>query len=373
MRLSHALTSLVEADPVLACYAVRFLGRGVPYNPNDFYFSNLQSVRQEILKGLLHPKKPKPGPSQLSADDLDQLEEQWVGQLLEQESLRRLLVWGVDPDDLPDVSRQLRSPRPAVRILTAQAVGRHRLPLEKELIALLEDPSPAVVQSAHASLVRLARGTDFGPPRGAYRSTRRRAAEKWRSWLALQREDDARARSDRGSTPAPGLDQALALRAVLRTDADPAAALCEELLQASTEHRDAVLERLKRAHGIEHTEALTLAIHRLSGSDRTSVRRALAERLTRMTGATLRAKLGDEDAEVRRAAALACALKDDKRHVPDLIPLLEDRAPSVCRGAHLALRSLTGQDFGPTADAGLEDVARARAAWQEWWQNQRDR
>jgi hypothetical protein len=61
-------------------------------------------------------------------------------------------------------------------------------------------------------------------------------------------------------------------------------------------------------------------------------------------------------------------MKDDKSHVPDLIPLLEDREPIVERAAHAALKSLSGKDFGPEANASRQDTANAVAAWKGWWE-----
>jgi HEAT repeat protein len=92
--------------------------------------------------------------------------------------------------------------------------------------------------------------------------------------------------------------------------------------------------------------------------------------MTRMTAATLRDKLQDEDAEIRRAAALACAMKDDKTHIPDLIAALDDSELLVIRAARAGLKSLTGQDFGPTADATRAQRVQAVADWKTWWNNQ---
>jgi HEAT repeat protein len=116
-----------------------------------------------------------------------------------------------------------------------------------------------------------------------------------------------------------------------------------------------------------HTEALALAIPQLSGKVQVRARGALVERMARMTARTLRDKFEDEDAEVRRAAALACAMKEQKEHVPRLIELLEDPEPPVARAAYAALKSLTGQDFGPAADASRADVKKSAAAWKAWW------
>src|SRR5262249_30234519 len=116
--------------------------------------------------------------------------------------------------------------------------------------------------------------------------------------------------------------------------------------------------------------ALAAAIDQLNGPLKTKAREALAERLARMTDATLRDMLQDEASEIRRAAALACAMKDEKEFVPGLANLLNDEQPAVVRAAYSALKALTGQDFGPPSNASSEERSRAAAAWKEWWQKQ---
>ena len=64
-------------------------------------------------------------------------------------------------------------------------------------------------------------------------------------------------------------------------------------------------------------------------------------------------------------------MKDDKSHIPDLIPLLDDREPLVGRAAHAALKSLTNQDFGPAKGASAKDRAQAVEAWKDWWEKQK--
>src|SRR5262249_26019770 len=77
--------------------------------------------------------------------------------------------------------------------------------------------------------------------------------------------------------------------------------------------------------------------------------------------------LADEDVEIRRAAALACGMKEDRSHVPDLIPLLDDPEPAVGRAAYVALKHLTGQDFGPPASATAAEKSAAIQKWKTWW------
>jgi hypothetical protein len=147
-----------------------------------------------------------------------------------------------------------------------------------------------------------------------------------------------------------------------------AARLGAELLKASGREQERLLEQLREAKGVPYTEALAAAIPQLTGTVKTKARDALAERLARMTPATLRDKLQDEAPEIRRAAALACAVKADKQFIPDLANLLEDVQPRVARAAHAALKDLTGQDLGPPADASPAVRRQAATAWKEWWE-----
>jgi len=134
--------------------------------------------------------------------------------------------------------------------------------------------------------------------------------------------------------------------------------LSAELVKAPPDRQDSILATLRDNKGAANTEALALAIPQLTGSAKQKVRDALAERLARMSASTLRSKLRDEDAEIRRAAALACVIKEDSSLTGNVLGLLEDPQPSVRRAAYVALKTLTGQDFGSSA----ESIAK----WKEW-------
>jgi HEAT repeat protein len=134
--------------------------------------------------------------------------------------------------------------------------------------------------------------------------------------------------------------------------------LAADLARATGNARQAALERLRDGKGTVHTEALAAAAGRLDGEVQEKVRDALVQRLTRMTAATLRNKLSEENPEVRRAAALACAQKEDPAHVPDLMTRLEDADAAVARAARQALSALTGEEF------------KSSQQWKEWWQKQ---
>ena len=137
-----------------------------------------------------------------------------------------------------------------------------------------------------------------------------------------------------------------------------AARLSEELIRAPAQRREQLLMRLRDGKGVAYTQALAAAIPRLDGPFQERARAVLVERLTRMTTATLRDKLQDEDVEVRRAAVLAGVQKDERKLLPDLMVLVEDPEPRVAQTAQDGLRRLTGQDYA-TADA-----------WKDWWKRQ---
>jgi hypothetical protein len=147
--------------------------------------------------------------------------------------------------------------------------------------------------------------------------------------------------------------------------------LADSLINATSLNRKQVLEKLRDTKGGAYTDALGRATRRLEGEPLKEAREAFAARLTRMTATTLRELMKDDNREVRRAAILACAMKEDKSHIPDLIEKLNDRDPVVNRAARASLKSLTGKDFGPEADASAADVAKAVAAWKEWYEKQK--
>jgi hypothetical protein len=149
-----------------------------------------------------------------------------------------------------------------------------------------------------------------------------------------------------------------------------ASRLGKQLAAAEGDKQEQALKELRDAKGAAFTQALAAAIPKLEGDAFKKAREALAERLSRMTPATLGVKLDDDDPEVRRAAALAVAMKEDKAHTYRLIEMLDDREATVGHAAHAALKSLSGEDFGPARDATREEHAKVVLAWKAWWARQ---
>jgi hypothetical protein len=137
------------------------------------------------------------------------------------------------------------------------------------------------------------------------------------------------------------------------------ARLADELVKAPAAEQGALLQKLQDTKGVENTEALAFAIPRLEGEAQQKAREALTARLTRLKPESLIKYIEDEEPEIRRAAALACAAKKLKAAVPKLIPRLRDREDVVARAAHAALKDLSGMDLGIMP-----------ADWEAWWKKQ---
>jgi len=152
---------------------------------------------------------------------------------------------------------------------------------------------------------------------------------------------------------------------------DTAAVFARELVKMPAAEWAAALGRVRDAKGPEYTRVLVAVTHRADGGRKKDARDALAERLTRMSAESLRGMTTADDVELRRGAVLACAMKDDKAHVPDLIDRLADADDLVVRAARAGLKSLTAQDFGPTPGATKDERTAATAAWKAWWAKQK--
>jgi len=131
--------------------------------------------------------------------------------------------------------------------------------------------------------------------------------------------------------------------------------------QGRSDHQAELFEKYQEGKGTVYTLALAGAIPRLSGSQGQSSRSAI-QRLTRMTAATLREQTQGRRSGNSPGRRTGLRMKDDKSHVADLIPLLEDREPLVWPGRPCRPQELDGKDFGPEANASRQDTANAVAA-----------
>jgi hypothetical protein len=151
------------------------------------------------------------------------------------------------------------------------------------------------------------------------------------------------------------------------------ARLSAELVNPPAGTWNKALQKVRDGKGAEYTQALAHAIASLDGDHKKQARQALAERLSNLKPISLLAYMEDEDAELRRAAALACAMKEDLSTVGKLIDLLADRERAVERAAYAALKVMTKQDFGPGTDATAAEKAEAIKEWKAWWKMQAEK
>jgi HEAT repeat protein len=329
----------------------------------------LQKEAFRELQGVLHEQERE----QRENAQLDQQERQLALQLFQKSTLN-IIARRLTTAKSEELRKHIVNQDPVIRFLVVHTIGSRHLHAEPDLIERLKDPDPVVREIAHTALVRVARGTDFGPLPGFSQTGISRSVEKWRHWLALQTgESPDEATKDIADKPGK-IDSDKAVHLVLdhgkrelQTASPEVTQLCDELVKAKGDEQTSVLAHLRDAKGIDNTDALALAIPKLSGAIQRETRDALAQRLTRMTVATLRDKLQEDAVEVRRAAALACGRKKATEYIPDLLQLLDDPEVAVIQAARTALKELTGEDFGPDEEAGQRGRASAAAAWRKWW------
>jgi hypothetical protein len=403
------------SEPYYPYYVYRYLGRSAPSgSPAATLAAPVRLLAaQKLMQMGWQPQNTSPHMRQLTVlrrvpqmqvvvDPHEELmravrdqEREQLRQLARLAAVRqdaRQALLTADPRALADRLKEVDRGR---RLEAVWAIGVRRLHLEDALIDRLSDRDAEVRRAAHAALVVLARGTDFGPDPEADRGGRRRAADRWRRWLTLQDrergglsvpEPPAAVAESPGDKAAVGrsLSRAAselatvsiaserALRAFVLDDLDAAtAARCLEFISAGPDREDELLQRLRTGEGLDEARALAVALPYLADGFRGRAETALVERLARLKREDLREQLRSPQEGLRRAAALACARADGGRaFVGDLVGVLADAEPGVVQAARSALRQITQEDFGPSPEATRVECEVSRSAWEGWWLKQ---
>lgn len=149
-----------------------------------------------------------------------------------------------------------------------------------------------------------------------------------------------------------------------------AESLLAELPAASEKRQGEILGLLRDSKGNVNTAALLTAHARLKGRMKQAAADALEERGLRMTPRTLGDWMASDERELRLAAMRAAARKQSLSVMPALIEALAHEDSATWRAARQSLIQLTGQDFGPTANASIAQRAAAQKAWRNWWDQQ---
>jgi hypothetical protein len=149
----------------------------------------------------------------------------------------------------------------------------------------------------------------------------------------------------------------------------PVAALAAAVAEARGPRLKEIITELGKRQGEPVVTGLDTAIRTPEEDLKRLAREQLVKFLTREPAAALEKRLKDERAEVRRAAAQA--IGDKKlRLIGPLIGVLSDKDREVRQAARQSLVRLTGQDFGPEANASENDIDAAVDRWRDWWERQ---
>lgn len=153
-----------------------------------------------MARGICHENPLYRDRSAKATAHRDQLALQFLLALKTERLFRDLWKLGT-----PALLEKLKDADPLVRWTAVSAVASKRIRVEEQLITLLADPVPEVADAAHRALIRLARGTDFGPQAPNSAAKTQLAMQRWREWLAMQ-EPVSAAGSQRPSTRPPTPD-----------------------------------------------------------------------------------------------------------------------------------------------------------------------
>jgi hypothetical protein len=139
------------------------------------------------------------------------------------------------------------------------------------------------------------------------------------------------------------------------------------LVEGSALQRAERVAALREKSGTEYDTALVSTLPQMTTELQKLGRTVLADRFYCLPLKALRAKLGDPDAEVRRAAVSVCKQRKLKALVPELIALLDDGNQDVAWQAHQLLQLFSSRDLGPRPGADREQRQQAMTAWRDWW------
>ncbi len=350
---------------------------GIPYNSSTQASSiNIQLTLDRQMQQLhnfqlfrLQRQQREIQEDKTAFDMLEKQERQLVTLLFQQSSVK-LFIDKITKEKPDVLQKQLQSKDPFARLLIITIIGQRKIHLEAEIIQSLNDPLPEIRQAAHDAIVRLARGTDFGPVPGASRRGVERAVEKWRHWLELQKSaspETLAKKAPQAGKPVKAEPIDIVPLIIQPAERPAPRGTPNALLEAKGDAQLALLAGFRDGADDDNTVVLALAIAKLDGEVRHQARDILTHRLCRLSASVLRDKLQDDNLEIRCGAALACGRKLAKEHIGDLIGLLNDPEMDAVQAARAALVKLTGEDFGPYRDSSRREREEAVASWLKWW------
>jgi HEAT repeat protein len=347
---SKLSTTLRSSGPEMTELALGQLGAGVP--PAAPHYHRLESLKQQLFALL-------PGDHPLR---------------------RRIELAGQLAASPARVPQYVRSADPNERWAAARAVVLGGAPLGDELIQLLGDTEPVIVQEARAGLMRLA-NKDFGPAPDADSAAHERALADWRSWWfkrsnstifrRVSRLTDAQLRQALAS------DDAEERWAAVVTVGNRRLPYAEELTGLLRDpdrlvRRDARKTLVQLADGADYgptddedPAAVDAAVAKWQQWCR--LQTLIAQYQQTAPDELVAAFTKADPLERLAAVRVAHARKLDRPEA--FIQSLEDPQPEISQEArHALVRISGGADFGPSENADQEAARDSVARWQRWLQ-----
>ncbi|HPM84529.1 MAG TPA: hypothetical protein PLF81_27680 [Candidatus Anammoximicrobium sp.] len=331
----------------------------------------------ELAVGQLGVGVPSTAPHYYS---LERLKQQLFGMLPADHPLRRRIELAVqltaDPARIP---RYVRSVDPNDRWAAARAIVMGGAPLGDELIQLLGDAEPVIVQEARTGLMRLSGNKDFGPDLDADPAARERALADWRSWWFKRSTSTIFRRVSRLTDEE--------LRAALQSrDAEERWAAVVTVGNRRLPCAAGLIGLLRDPDMLVRRDARKTLVQLAGGSDfgpaddapSPAVEEAIAkwQQWRRMQELIAKFEVASREEvtagfakgdSLERLAAVRVA-RGRKLDCPEaFIQTLGDPQSEICQEARHALVQISGgSDFGPSENAGREAVEASVARWQRW-------
>jgi hypothetical protein len=103
-----------------------------------------------------------------------------------QKTARTALITNLTRQKPEELKKSLTNEKSEVRLAAVRVIRNRDMRWGSELIDRLSDDDPNVREWAQTTLVRLARGLDYGPAKNATKAQSEQSIQRWRAWWANQ-------------------------------------------------------------------------------------------------------------------------------------------------------------------------------------------
>ena len=192
-RIVLTVHEQTAAHLVLLCWDPQHKNRPFEITPKEW--EKAKQSPSNALSAYLIAIKPQVDKNRLQQGTIRAQQNFLIHQQKQQLQLTRMWADLMKLDDII-LRGKVSDPNPLVRLIAIQLAAQKRLPVETELIRLLADEHLPIREASHQALIRLSRGTDFGPPPTATARQIAVARQSWTAWLAAQNDTGEEASID---------------------------------------------------------------------------------------------------------------------------------------------------------------------------------